>query len=330
MTTVPQVSVCTPARNSAAYLEAAIDSVLAQDHPDFQLVVVDNASTDETPEICARYEDPRFRVARFEEGVGQAANWNRCLDLATGEYVVLLHADDELLPEFLGRAVGMLEANQDLGLVHCTVQHIDEGGADLDLQRLFERDIVDRDDAILRRLLLEGCVINPSGVMVRRDAYDAVGRFTERVVWGVDWHMWIRISMERPIGYLAEPLALYREHTASGTSGVLTSVQNAPDERWMIDDVFRIAQDRRPDLVHLHDAARHGVAERTWWWAELMCKEGELGAARKGLRRAIAMRPALAARPRTWALFAATYLGYGWFDRVREWKRRAQSAERAP
>jgi glycosyltransferase involved in cell wall biosynthesis len=329
MTTVPAVSVCIPARNSAAYLAPAIDSVLAQEHHDFELVVVDNASTDETAAICARYDDPRFRVARFEESVGQAANWNRCLDLATADYVVLLHSDDELRPGFLKQAVQMLEANQDVGLVHCTVQHIDEAGSDLELQRVAENDFVDRNDAILRRLLLGGCLINVAGVMVRKDAYERVGRFTERVVWGVDWHMWIRLAMERPVGYLAEPLARYREHTQSGTSGVLTSVTNAGDERWVIDDVFRIAESRRPDLTHLHREARRGVAERTWWWAELMCKEGEPRAARKGLRKAIAMRPSLLAQPRTAALFAATFLGYDSFQRARGWRRERHAPGRA-
>ena len=92
-------------------------------------------------------------------------------------------------------------------------------------------------------------MINPAGVIVRREAYDSVGRFTDQVVWGVDWHMWIRIAMRWPVGYVDEPLARYRQHTASGTSGVMTSARNGRDERWVIDDVFRIAAGAPPRLL---------------------------------------------------------------------------------
>jgi hypothetical protein len=134
--------------------------------------------------------------------------------------------------------------------------------------------------------------------------------------------MWIRIAMRGPVGYLADPLSVYREHTASGTSGVMKSGRNAADERWVTEDVFRIVEQQRPDLLGLRDQALRGVAERTWWHAELMCQAGEMGPARAGLRNAIRMRPALAAKPRTWALLAATYLGYDSFKRARGWKRR--------
>src|SRR5262249_2421528 len=131
VTAAPKVSVCIPALNSAAYLALAIDSVIAQDYEDFELVVCDNASTDETGEICAAYDAPRFRVARFDEMVGQAENWNRCLGLASGQYVILLHADDELEPRFLARAVEVLDSDERIQLVHCTAEHIDEQGRPL-------------------------------------------------------------------------------------------------------------------------------------------------------------------------------------------------------
>jgi glycosyltransferase involved in cell wall biosynthesis len=326
---LPTVSICVPAHNAARYLSAAIDSALAQQYGDFELVVLDNASTDETRAVCERYKDPRFRY-EFEPQAGQSIAWNRCLELAQGKYVILLHADDELRPEYLTRAVEVLDANDHIALLHCAAEHIDENGAPLRVQRLFDADLVDRDGVILRTLLLEGCVINPAGVLVRREAYEAVGEFTDKVVWGVDWHMWIRIAMGWPVAYLAEPLARYRQHGASGTSGVMTSARNGSDERWVIDDVFRIAKARRPDLLDLRRGARSGVAERTWWMAEWMCQLGEMRAARTGLRRAISLRPALATAPRTWVLWAATHVGYERFSGGRRLKARVSRAVNRP
>jgi glycosyltransferase involved in cell wall biosynthesis len=318
---LPTVSICIPAYNAARFLPRAIDSALAQEFEDIEVVVVDNASTDGTREVCERYDDPRFRY-EYEATPGQSPAWNRCVAEATGTYVILLHADDELAPQFLTRATGVLDANDDVGLVNCAVDHIDENGAPLEHQALFESDVVDRDELVLRRLLLTGCVINPAGVLVRREAYGSLGGFTDQVVWGVDWHMWIRIAMTWAVAYVAEPLARYRQHTASGTSGVVTSARNGRDERWVIDDVFRSAQSRRPDLMTLRAEAERGVADRTWWMAERMCKEGEMRAARSGLRQAFSIRPALALQPRSWVLFAATYVGYGWFERARKLIRR--------
>src|SRR5437879_6713033 len=100
---VPAVSVCIPARNCATYLTDAIESVLAQDRTDYELVICDNASTDDTQRTCAAYRHPRLRYIRFDTFVGQAANWNRCLERAAGHYVVLLHADDMLAPGFVRR-----------------------------------------------------------------------------------------------------------------------------------------------------------------------------------------------------------------------------------
>jgi glycosyltransferase involved in cell wall biosynthesis len=319
----PAVSVCIPAFNAAQFLPRAIETALGQEFDDIEVVVVDNASKDTTREVCQHYSDPRFRY-EYESTPGQASAWNRCVQEATGRYVILLHADDELEPRFLTRAVEVLDSNEDVVLVNCAVEHIDEGGGHLQLQKLFDSDRVDREGVVLRRLLLEGCVINPVGVLVRRKAYDtAGGGFTDRVVWGVDWHMWIRIAMGGAVAYVAEPLARYRQHTASGTSGVMTSARNGKDEMWVLDDVFRIAEQRRPDVVKLQPDARHGVADRTWWMAEHMCREGQMGAARKGLRNAIAFRPALAAKPRSWALGAATFLGYDWFERTQARRRRS-------
>jgi glycosyltransferase involved in cell wall biosynthesis len=312
---VPTVSICIPAYNAARFLPRAIETALGQEFDDFEVVVVDNASTDDTRELCERYQDPRFRY-EFESTPGQASAWNRCVAEATGSYVILLHADDELEPRFLTRTAEVLDANEDVGLVNCAVEHIDEDGGRLQLQELFDADTVDRDGAVLRRLLLEGCVINPAGVLVRREVYDSVGGFTDQVVWGVDWHMWIRVAMASPVAYVTDSLARYRQHTASGTSGVMTSARNGKDEMWVLDEVFRIAEERRPVLLKQRRDARHGVADRTWWMAERMCREGEMGAARKGLRNAIAFRPGLAAKGRTWALLVATFLGYDWFERV--------------
>jgi glycosyltransferase involved in cell wall biosynthesis len=318
-----------PSFNAAPYLGAAIESVLRQSFEDFELVISDDASDDATPEVCAAFTDSRLRVVRSEQRLGQAGNWNRCVELATGEYVILLHADDELEPEYLARAVGTLDDHHDVGLVHCAAQHIDTAGHPLTVQSPLDRDTIDREDVILRRLLLDGCLINPAGVLVRRRVYDEVGPFTDQIVWGVDWHMWIRIALRVPVAYLAEPLSLYRQHGQSGTSGVMKSGRNATDETWAANDLFALIERIRPDLVGLKPAVLRGIAHRTWCFAEMMCEQGDMPAARIGLRNAVRIWPGIARQARFWGLWIATYTGYRWFALAHE-RRRQIAGRRGP
>src|SRR5205085_11637457 len=132
-------------------------------------------------------------------------------------------------PAFLARAAAVLDAHSEVGLVHSAVQHINTDGSPRDVQWLWNEDRVAPQGELLRRLLLDGCVVNPAGVMVRRTAYENVGDFTDRIVWGVDWHMWARIAMRHSTAYLAEPLARYRHHAQSGTSGVMATARNGTD-----------------------------------------------------------------------------------------------------
>jgi glycosyltransferase involved in cell wall biosynthesis len=91
------VSVCIPTFNYGRYIGRAVESVLAQTTRDFELLVVDNASTDETPDVLARFRDPRLRVHRNESNIGLFGNFRRCLELTSGELVKFLAADDWLL-----------------------------------------------------------------------------------------------------------------------------------------------------------------------------------------------------------------------------------------
>ena len=323
-----KVSVCIPAHNSARFLPAAVESVFGQDFEDFELIVSDDASTDETPCVCTRYKDPRFRTVRSPRRLGLAGNWNRCVELARGTYVIVLHADDELRPRYLRRAVDVLDAHHDVGLVHCAVEHIDESGKLLSRQRLFSEDRIDHDHATLRHLLLDGCVVNPAGVLVRRAAYMRVGPFTDKAVWAVDWHMWTRIALESPVAYLAESLALYRQHRASGTSDVMTSGRNARDELWALEDLFALIERTRPELVQLREDAIRGLAHRTWCFSEAMCESGDMRAARIGLRNTVRLWPPMVREAKVWGLWAATFLGYRWFAAAHAGKRRFKSLRR--
>jgi glycosyltransferase involved in cell wall biosynthesis len=105
----PKVTVCMPVFNGSEYIAEAIESVLAQTYRDFQLIVSDNCSSDDTGAIVQRFDDPRIRYSKNATNLGLIGNMNRCLELATGDYLCIFHHDDVMLPENLARKVQVLD-----------------------------------------------------------------------------------------------------------------------------------------------------------------------------------------------------------------------------
>src|SRR5262245_14501161 len=123
------VSVCIPTYNGAKFVAEAVQSVLVQSSTDFELLVVDDGSTDGTLDIVRSFTDSRIQIHQNEKRLGIPKNWNHCLALARGEYICLFHQDDVMLPENLQRKVQVLAADPIVGLVHSAVEIVTEGSA---------------------------------------------------------------------------------------------------------------------------------------------------------------------------------------------------------
>lgn len=133
----PKLSIGLPVYNGAAYLDDAIDSILTQTFRDFELLIYDNASTDETPMICSKYveNDSRVRYVRQPQNVGATKNFNDCVTDSRGDYFKWAAHDDILAPSFLEQCVSALDANPDAALCHSKVQLIDGNGDELGSER---------------------------------------------------------------------------------------------------------------------------------------------------------------------------------------------------
>lgn len=312
------VSVCIPTYNTARYLPEAIESVLAQTHADFELIVCDNASTDATPEICRRYAgDPRFRYERFEELVGQGGNWNRCVRLASRQYVALLHSDDRYLPGFLAARVAALEAHPEAGMAFGAVHLIDPEGLPLGEQSFASEPQTFAPGEFLEALLM-ACVVSPVSPVVRRSVYASVPPFCETRLWGVDWEMWLRVAAATGVAYDPEPLAEYRTHGASGSSRGLLEARNGPEEREVLARVF--AEAVPPAYRHLRVGAFRALAARTLYYAAYNAERRHLPGLRRNLASALRTDCGVALKPTFLALALSACLGpwvYRAFRRVR-------------
>lgn len=205
MASPPRVSVVIPCFNQARYLRVAIDSALAQNHSNLEVVVVDDGSTDDTPAVIASYGSS-IRGIR-QQNAGLSAARNAGIAHSTGQFVVLLDSDDALLPTCVESRTKFLEADEGVGLVSGYYREIDADGNVL--ERIPE----------LRRLasmphLYQTVRRNwgpPVGWTIRRSALDECGGFDPVLRSCEDWDVLIRISARWRIAYDPSPVALYRQ-----------------------------------------------------------------------------------------------------------------------
>jgi glycosyltransferase involved in cell wall biosynthesis len=212
----PKISVCLPTYNRAHYLRETIASMLAQTVSDFELIVADNCSTDSTAETVAAFQDPRVRYVRNDENIGHYRNMDRALALARGAYVCIAHDDDVYAPEFLARESEMLDAHQNVGMVHCAVYVVSPDRRRLSVHRVAPRTRVAPGVSAFVRYL-GGHDVCCSTVMCRRDIWTRAGAFEHRLMCA-DWLMWLTIALHTDIAYLATPLVDMRVHESSMTS----------------------------------------------------------------------------------------------------------------
>ena len=217
----PRVSVCIPTYNRARYLREAIESALGQTFADFELVVVDNCSTDETPEVAGAYaaRDARVRYVRNERNLGLVGNFNRCVEVARGEYVALLHDDDVYLPDMLAATAGALAAHPAAAFAYGAAEEMDDAGGVVGLRRWRIGDAVLEAPLAFAHLLAFNSV-PPPAILVRATAYAAVGGYDAAMAPAVDWDLWLRMARRFPVVYIDRVLARYRLTAQSCTTEV--------------------------------------------------------------------------------------------------------------
>jgi len=217
--TVPErvrLSVLLPVRNGMPWLPAAVESLWRQTYEDFELIVLEDGSTDGTAVWLETVRDPRLRVISTG-GVGIACALNLGLRAARGIYVARHDADDESLPMRFERQVAILDAQPEIDVVASVADYIDRDGRDLndDWVRTVRRqqDVAVTPEAIARLMPLTCCVTHGS-IMARRDVITAAGGYRSEFVPAEDYDLWLRLLPRHRFAKVSEPLYRYRIHHA--------------------------------------------------------------------------------------------------------------------
>jgi len=209
---VGKVSVVIPCYNQAQFLGEAIESVLSQSYQAFEVIVVDDGSTDDTKEVASTYaeEDPRVRLVR-QQNRGLAGARNRGLGEASGEYVVFLDSDDRLVEEALKVGVRELESHPGCAFVSGLCRKITADGSVVPDWEQFRV----RDDPYLE--LLRSCPVYVPAVMYRRSVFDAVGSFDTSYKAAEDYDLYYRILQRFPFYCHETVVAEIRRHDMNMT-----------------------------------------------------------------------------------------------------------------
>lgn len=212
------ISVCIPVFNGEQYIRESVESVLAQTEKRFELLVVDNCSTDRTLKTVAEYNDPRIKTFKNGRNLGLFGNFNRCLELAGGEYIVILPHDDLMLPALLETFRRALTSDRQIGLAYSSYFQINAKGERIKFMLTAPESRVMSGDEAFRKFI-RTCPIQCA--MVRRDIFRQIGTFDQDLPLAGDMNMWCRIARAGyKVSYDKVPQNCMRLHPSSMTQHI--------------------------------------------------------------------------------------------------------------
>lgn len=269
----PLVSIVTPSFNQARFLEATIQSVLAQDYPRIEYIVIDGASTDDSVEIIKKYES-RLVYWVSEKDNGQADAINKGFARAKGEIITWLNSDDYYLPNAIYAAMKVFEESPDVVMVYGDMLAVDEHGKTINALKYKQLSLED---------LLCFQIIGQPAVFFRREAYEKAGGLDTNFHFLLDHHLWIRVAQQGKILHIPQTWAAARYHAEAKNRAkaaefgreafrILDWVKSQPELASVISGVEKRARAsaHRVDARYLLDGGQSLSALKAWMHALLI------------------------------------------------------------
>lgn len=266
------MTICVPAYNAARTISRTLDSILSQDYSNYDVLLCDNFSSDDTAEIVKRYEDRnvRYFLNPVQERWGEN-NWNHALSLAEGPLIALYHADDLYTPTMVRRQVEFLQKNHHASAVFTTSQRIDEKDRPIRLGNITlpneykGKDIFSFPD-LFNAALKYGTITVVPTMMARKSVLDKVGNFNwQQFCSAADIDLYLRMAQVGHIGIIDEPLHRYRISPQQGTNVVDKSRTHLAHFFWVMDSwlakpgMHQFTESSARKIYEMYRAADHVV-----------------------------------------------------------------------
>lgn len=278
---MPKVSVVVPAYNAMNYLPKTLENVLRQTFNDFEVIVINDGSSDEIEQWVSQITDPRVTLIS-QKNQGLAGARNTGIDHSSGDYIAFLDADDLWEPTKLEKQVHSLDENPDVGLIYTWVAYINDKGDSTG--RVFKNQV---EGDVWEKLIEHNIVECGSVAMVRRACFDTVGVFDRNLGSYVeDWDMWLRIASRYPFKLVKEPLVYYRQSSSSASRNWEAMEKSF---RIVIEKAFNSAN---AELQYLKNRS-YGFAYICLAWKPLQSKDKDYKKAIHFRRQALTYYPKL-------------------------------------
>jgi len=273
-TLMPKVSIVIPTYNRAKLLKRAIHSVLNQTYQDYEIIIVDDGSTDNTEEVVRSFNDNKVIYIKHERNKGAPAARNTGIRAARGEYVAFQDSDDEWLPEKLEKQIKAFKtASTEIGIVYTGFWRI-EG----DKRTFFPSPNITPKEGAIHDALLKGNFVGTPSTLVKKECFEKAGMFDEKLPMLEDWELWIRISKCYCFKYIDEALAIsYYNPGSVNEQGCLIEAQTL---KLMLEKHFEDIKRNRGLLASYY--RRIGY---------LLCLNGQIAQGRGYLKKAVMTYP---------------------------------------
>ncbi|MBC7490419.1 MAG: glycosyltransferase family 2 protein [Glaciimonas sp.] len=259
----PKISICIPVYNGERFLLQAVESTLRQSYSDFEVIIIDNASTDSTARLVAEVVagNSKIRLLRNDRNIGLVANFNACLKQAKGEYIKFLCADDLLMPTCLEKMAKVLDACPSVSLVAAGRLIVNEESKTIGVQHYARTEArVGGFEAINRCLFGSNYIGEPSAVMFRREA--SLRGFRKDLSHLMDMEMWFYLLEQGELVGLPEPLCAIRRHAGQMTVQNIKSGALAEDNVRLFEEYGKKPYIQNSRLNNV--ARRVRMAYRIW------------------------------------------------------------------
>ena len=291
----PAVSICIPTFNGAKYLRECVDSVLAQTHPDFEVLIVDDCSSDDSVAIAEDYarRDSRVRVSVNDRNLGLVGNWNQSVFLSRGEWIKFVFQDDVIRPECLRHMLAV--AATGVPMVSCARDFIFEPGTSEDTRHFYldhqaqiratyrdsERWSASRVAETALRRIAENLLGEPTAVLLHRSVFERFGLFNPQLHSRCDLEYWIRVGSNTGTAHVSDVLATFRVHAEAMSARlkqtaarryrleILEPVLMVHDYAFhpVYAELRRVAASQRPPIDVSREFWERALSAR--WWAKV-------------------------------------------------------------
>jgi len=276
---MPKVSVIMPAYQAAKYISEAIQSIVNQEFTDWELIIVDDGSLDDTPAIVSLWgaKDSRIRWIQNETQMGAAKSRNKAIAVSCGEFIAFLDADDTAYPQRLQKQVSYFQKNPSIGLVAHWLDIIDENSLPHPIQWPWRKE----KDAHLPVFLLFGNAFALSSVMMRRSVWERSHGFLSKYEPCEDYALWSEVAFLTNMHIIAEKLGTHRKHSNNWTARAAEKSQSQVEKIiYMNISKLKIAPSKQD--LHLHQQLRHrqfiltnDFGQSAQKWLEFLWKQNE-------------------------------------------------------